>query len=341
MRSSNDFVWARAFGRSRGRAGLNCKHQLLSLNCAHASGGCSNRARNQTRNCFSRRPLRAARQHQRERITKSHLRHLRSKCISRESNPGHIDGDDVFCRSFCLRPAIVATSVVACSVARVGCERLTVESLRELHRSRFCSPRTSGRRRATGRRPALRQYLPWAVPHPGTNRAPRRLTSEASWSLALPSRVQARMLVCFAAPFSLAPHSWVCVLEQTRAGLCPRARSLPARASENIKRAPGLRPWRGSAALSVRERVKFSSRRAPRAKLLLRPAIAATSAVACSAARVGCERLTVESLRELRGSRFALCECLAVGARQAVAPRCANTCRGRPPTPVLTGLCAA
>ena len=29
----------------------------------------------------------------------------------------------------------------------------------------------------------------------------------------------------------------------------------------------------------------------------LRPAIAATSAVACSAARVGCERLTVESLR--------------------------------------------
>ncbi len=46
--------------------------------------------------------------------------------------------------------------------------------------------------RARGAR--LRQYLPWAVPHPGTNRALRRLTSEASWSLALPSRVQARML---------------------------------------------------------------------------------------------------------------------------------------------------
>ncbi len=167
-----------------------------------------------------------------------------------------------------LRPAIAATSTVACSAARVGCERLTVESLRELRGSSFCSLRTSGRRRATGRRPALRQYLPWAVPHPGTNRAPRRRTSEASWSLALPSRVQARMLVCFAAPFSLAPHSWVCVLEQTHAGLCPRARSLPARASENIKRTPGLGRWRGSEAPSVRERVKFSWRRAPRAKLL-------------------------------------------------------------------------
>ena len=72
----------------------------------------------------------------------------------------------------------------------------------------------------------------------------------------------------------------------------------------------------------------------------LRPAIAATSAVACSAARVGCERLTVESLWELHGSRFCSLR-LAVGVRQAVARHCANTCRGRPPTPVLTGLCAA
>ncbi len=69
-------------------------------------------------------------------------------------------------RSFCLRPAIAATRAVACSAARVGCERLTVESLRELRGSRFCSLRTSGSRRATGRRLALRQYLPWAVPTP-------------------------------------------------------------------------------------------------------------------------------------------------------------------------------
>ena len=43
-----------------------------------------------------------------------------------------------------LRPAIAATSAVACSAARVGCELLTVESLRELRGSRSCSLRTSG-----------------------------------------------------------------------------------------------------------------------------------------------------------------------------------------------------
>ena len=177
-----------------------------------------------------------------------------------------------------LRPAIAATSTVACSAARVGCERLTVESLRELRGSSFCSLRTSGRRRATGRRPALRQYLPWAVPHPGTNRALRRLTSEASWS-----RVGYRP-ACSSA--LLLPSLWHRIRgcaswsKPVRGcargpGLCPRGRARTSKGLAAFGLGVGLLPRPYASALR--------SRRGERCvrSFCLRPAIAATSAVAC------------------------------------------------------------
>ncbi len=71
--------------------------------------------------------------------------------------------------------------VCADAAARFGYEPAVAQSrgTERVGRSK-CS--TYSFARARGAR--LRQYLPWAVPHP---RALRRLTSEASWSLAPPN----------------------------------------------------------------------------------------------------------------------------------------------------------